>query len=102
MVDLTAIPMSGTGAKVPVGALRTKLGRLEGDGLGGVGLKVLRNEMGQKEKNGTYTLAVWTVWTVLHVEVRVHAVLCPAVFAGDLAGDDVVAAAMMGALTVGQ
>jgi hypothetical protein len=53
-----------------------------------------------KRKEGTYTLAVWTVRTVLHVEVRVHAVLCPAVFPGDLAGDDVVAAAMMGAFTV--
>lgn len=53
-----------------------------------------------KRKEGTYALAVWAVWTVLHVEVRVHAVLCPAVFPGDLAGDDVVAAAMMGAFTV--
>ena len=58
------------------------------------------NEIGKGRKEGTYALAVWTVRTVLHVEVRVHAVLCPAVFPGDLAGDDVVAAAMMGAFTV--
>ena len=44
MVDLTSILMSGAGAKVPVGALGTPLGRLESDGLGGVGFKVLRNE----------------------------------------------------------
>lgn len=53
-----------------------------------------------QSKEGTYALAVWTVRTVLHVEVRVHAVLCSAVFPGDLAGDDVVAAAMMGAFTI--